>query len=113
MSTAATKSMSLGEGGSAIALVGLAFLALLVLAKAHTPEYALHAFFFLAGSVAAVFAIVSRYYDRPASLPPLELNGRPNYNFGPVKFATVAAMVWGIAGFAVGLLAALSSPSRC
>ena len=29
------------------------------------------------------FAILNRYYDRPAELPPQEINGRPNYNFGP------------------------------
>ena len=31
------------------------------------------------------------------------IDGKPNYNMGPVKFATVAAMFWGIAGFTVGL----------
>src|SRR5262249_36907844 len=31
----------------------------------------------------------------------------PNYNMGPVKFATVASVFWGIAGFAVGLWIAL------
>jgi hypothetical protein len=42
-----------------------------------------------------------------------EIDGKPNYNMGPVKFATVAAMFWGIAGFTVGLIIALcSSPSR-
>ena len=35
------------------------------------------------------------------------IDGKPNYNMGPVKFATVAAMFWGIAGFTVGLWAAL------
>jgi cytochrome c oxidase cbb3-type subunit 1 len=107
MSTAATKSMTLGEGGSALAFAALAGLSLIVLAKAHTPEYGFHALLFLAGSVLAVFAIVNRYYERPAALPPLTVDGRPNYDFGPVKFATVAAMVWGIAGFSVGLWAAL------
>ena len=43
----------------------------------------------------------------PAELPPLTIDGKPNYNMGPVKFATVAAVVWGIAGFTVGLWAAL------
>ncbi|WP_284179474.1 cytochrome-c oxidase, cbb3-type subunit I [Rhabdaerophilum sp. SD176] len=38
---------------------------------------------------------------------PLEINGRPNYNDGPVRFATIAAMFWGIAGFTVGLVIAL------
>ena len=54
-----------------------------------------------------MFAIVNRYYERPAQLPPLIIEGKPNYNMGPVKFATVAAVFWGIAGFSVGLWAAL------
>jgi cytochrome c oxidase cbb3-type subunit 1 len=101
------KSMSLGEGGSAVAFGVLAFLSLIIMAQAHTPEYAFHALLFCAGSLLAVFAIMNRYYDRPAEPPPLLTAGRPNYNFGPVKFATIAAVFWGIAGFTVGLWAAL------
>ena len=37
--------------------------------------------------------------SRPAAPAPLTIDGKPNYNMGPVKFATVAAMFWGIAGF--------------
>ena len=44
-----------------------------------------------------------RYYARPAELPPATINGKPDYNMGPVKFATVAAVIWGIASFTVGL----------
>ena len=40
---------------------------------------------------------------RPA---PREIGGKPNYNFGPVKFAAIASMVWGIAGFLVGVIIA-------
>jgi len=104
---AAAKWMTFGEGGTAAALVALALTCVAITANAHTPEYAFHAFLFVIGSVAAVFAIVSRYSDRPAELPPLEINGKPNYNMGPVKFATVASMIWGIAGFTVGIVAAL------
>jgi cytochrome c oxidase cbb3-type subunit 1 len=53
-----------------------------------------------------VFAILNRYFDRPATLPPQEINGRPHYNLGPVKFSAFMAMFWGIAGFTVGLLIA-------
>jgi cytochrome c oxidase cbb3-type subunit I len=105
--TVARKSMSIGEGGSAFAFVALALLSVFVAANAHTPEYAFHAYLFAAGSVAAAFTIISHFYDRPAELPPLTVDGRPNYNMGPVKFATVAAVFWGIAGFTVGLWAAL------
>jgi cytochrome c oxidase cbb3-type subunit 1 len=97
------KSMTLGEGGLAIALTALAFLSLLIAAKAYTPEYAFHAYIFCAASVASVFVILNRYFERPAEMPPLTINGKPNYNMGPVKFATIAAMFWGIAGFTVGL----------
>ena len=103
----ARKSMTIGEGGSALAFAALALLSVVVAANAHTPEYAFHAYLFAAAGAAAAFKIVSRYYDRPAQLPPLTMDGRPNYNMDPVKFATVAAVVWGIAGFAVGLWAAL------
>jgi cytochrome c oxidase cbb3-type subunit I len=97
------KTMTLGEGGLALAFAALALLSIVIAAKAFTPEYAFHAYLFTAGSIAAVFAIINRYYDRPAAPAPLTIDGKPNYNFGPVKFATIAAVFWGIAGFAVGL----------
>ena len=101
--SAQRKSMTLGEGGLALVLSALALLSILVAAKAYTPEFAFHAYLFCAASIAAVFAIINRYYDRPAEAPPLMINGKPNYNMGPVKFATIAGMFWGIAAFTVGL----------
>jgi cytochrome c oxidase cbb3-type subunit 1 len=101
------KSMTFGEGGSAAAFVVLALLSVVVSAKAYTPEYGFHALLFAAGSVAAVFAILNRYFDREAAPVPLMIDGRPNYNMGPVKFTAVAAMIWGLAGFTVGIWAAL------
>src|SRR5262249_33984311 len=101
------KSMTIGEGGSALAFAALALVSIIVAAMAYTPASSFHAYRFAAGSLAAVFPIVNRYYERPAELPPLTIDGKPNYNMGPVKFATVAAIFWGIAGFAVGLWAAL------
>ena len=97
------KTMTLGEGGLALGFAALAFLSIVIAAKAYTPEYAFHAYLFTAASIAAVFAIINRYYERPAGPAPLTIDGKPNYNMGPVKFATVAAMFWGIAGFTVGL----------
>jgi cytochrome c oxidase cbb3-type subunit 1 len=105
--TVTSKSMTFGEAGSALAFAALAMLSIVVAAKAYTPEYAFHAYLFAAASIAAVFKIFDRYFDRPAELPPLTIDGKPNYNFGPVKFATIAAVFWGIAGFTVGLWAAL------
>ncbi|MGZ5897458.1 MAG: cytochrome-c oxidase, cbb3-type subunit I, partial [Xanthobacteraceae bacterium] len=101
------KYMTFGEGGTAIALIGLTILSLIVAAHAFTPVYAFHAYLFTLASAAAVVALVNRFFERPQTLPPLMIDGKPNYNMGPVKFATVAAVVWGIAGFTVGLWAAL------
>jgi cytochrome c oxidase cbb3-type subunit 1 len=106
-STVTQKTMTFGEGGSALAFAALAILSIVVAAKAYTPEYAFHAYLFAAASVAGVFAIFNRYFARPAELAPLMIDGKPNYNFGPVKFATIAAMFWGVAGFTIGLWAAL------
>ena len=100
------KRMTWGEGGLALAMAGLAVLSLVVAAKAYTTAYAFHAYLFAAASVAAVFSIINRYYERPAALPAQMIDGKPNYNMGPVKFATIAAVVWGIAGFLVGLIIA-------
>jgi cytochrome c oxidase cbb3-type subunit 1 len=104
---APAKRMSIGEGGAALAFTALAFLAIVVAARAYTAAYAFHAYLFSAASAAAVFAIVNRYFARPAALPPLTVAGKPNYNMEPIKFAAVAAMVWGIAGFSAGLYIAL------
>ncbi len=101
------KRMTVGEGGSAIALIVLALFSIVVAAKAWDPAYAFHAYLFAAASIGSVFLILNRYYERPAELPPQEIDGKPNYNMGPVKFATIAAMFWGVAGFLVGVIIAL------
>ena len=99
--------MTLGEGGTAAAFAALAFFSIVVAAKAYTPEYAFHAYLFAAASIAAVFAITNRYFERSNEPVPLTIDGKPNYNMGPVKLATILAVFWGIAGFAVGLWIAL------
>src|SRR5690242_13060104 len=88
LATTTTKSLTLGEGGAAFAFTILAFASIVIAAKAYAPEYAFHALTFAAASIAAVFAIFNRYLDRPAELPALFVDGKPNYNMGPVKFAT-------------------------
>src|SRR3974390_2610927 len=98
-----SKSMTIGESGLAVFFAGSAFLCLIGAAKAVDAPFAFHAGLAAAASVASVFVILNRYFDRPALLPPQEINGRPNYNFGPIKFSAVMAMFWGIAGFAVGV----------
>ena len=100
------KRMTIGEGGTAVAMAALALFSIIVAANAWEAEYAFHAYLFAAASIASVFVIINRYYDRPAELPAEEIDGKPNYNMGPVKFAVVAAMFWGLAGFTVGVLIA-------
>ena len=63
MPTSPPKYMTLGEGGLAAAMTVLAFVSIVIAAKAYTPEYAFHAYLFAAASVAAVFAICNRYFE--------------------------------------------------
>ena len=85
---AVKKTMTIGEGGTAIALLALAILTIVIAAKAWTPAYAFHAYLFAAASLASVFAIFNRYFSRSAEPVPQEIDGKPNYNYGPIKFAT-------------------------
>ncbi len=105
--TIARKSFTHGEFGLAIALTILALFSLVVAGRAHSTAYSFHALLFAAASAYFVYKIVDRFHSRPAEPPPLEIDGKPNYNYGPIKFATIAGLFWGIAGFTVGLYAAL------
>jgi len=100
------KSMTSGESCLALAFAVTAFLCVIASAKAVDAPFGFHAALAAAASLASVFVILNRYFDRPATLPPQEINGKPNYNFGPIKFSAGIAMVWGIAGFLVGLIIA-------
>jgi cytochrome c oxidase cbb3-type subunit 1 len=104
---ASRKTMTEGEAVLIMAFSVLTLLALVGAAKAEDTAFAFHAYLTAAASVAVVFGVFNHYFDRPAELPPQEIANRPNYNFGPVKLATGLAMFWGIAGFLVGLYAAL------
>jgi cytochrome c oxidase cbb3-type subunit 1 len=101
-----SKSMTAGESGLTAMFAISAFLCMIGAAKALDSAFAFHASLGAAASLASVFVILNRYYDRPASLPAQEINGRPNYNLGPIKFAAAISVFWGIAGFTVGLLIA-------
>ena len=105
--TSTPKSLTMGELGLATVLIALAFTSLTIAVKAYTAPYAFHASLFCLASAIAVFAIANRYQGRAAEIAPAEINGKPNYNLGPVKFASLAALFWGIAGFSVGLYIAL------
>jgi len=101
------KRMTFGEIGLVTSLAALALFSLLIAAKAYTPAFAFHAGLFCVASVVSVFAIFKRYSARSALFPPQTIEGRPNYNFGPIKFCTVAAIIWALAGFTIGLYLAL------
>src|SRR5689334_2159901 len=100
------KSMTIGESGLALVFTITAFLCVIASAKALDAPFAFHAALGAAASIASVFVILNRYFDRGATLPPQEINGKPNYNLGPIKFAAGISMFWGIAGFLVGLIIA-------
>jgi cytochrome c oxidase cbb3-type subunit 1 len=101
------KHLTFGEIGLSVVFVVLALFSTLVSAKAYTGAFAFHAALFALGSIASVFAIMKRYHDRPAAPPPQVIDGKPNYNWGPVKFASIAGVFWAIAGLTVGLYIAL------
>lgn len=101
-----TPLMSLEEGGYAIFLGLLAFACLFIAGKAVDQVMAFHAVIGALASAAGVYLIVRNHMDTGGADVPAEIDGKPNYNFGPVKFATIAAMFWGIAGFLVGVIIA-------
>lgn len=100
------KLMTLGEGSLAAIFAALVLVCMIAAGKAQDEAFRFHAWLAAAASLWASFAIFNRYFLRPAVLPPGEIDGRPNYNLGPIKFSAVMAVIWGIAGFAVGLLIA-------
>ncbi len=102
----AQKKLSITEIGSSLAFVATAILCLFAASGSVDPAYSFHLYLFVAASIGAVFLIANRHMERPAVIPQ-EIDGKPNYNMGPVRFATVAAVFWGIAGFTVGLIIAL------
>jgi len=101
-----TKWMTHGEAGLFAFFTVSAFLCMIAAAKAVDAPFAFHASLGAVASLAAVFFIFNRYFDRPSSPPAQEINGKPNYNLGPIKFAAAISVFWGIAGFTVGLLIA-------
>jgi cytochrome c oxidase cbb3-type subunit 1 len=101
-----TKTFTDGEAGLSFALVVGFLLCILGAAGAQDTPFAFHSYLGAAASLAAFVAIMNRYMARDAAPAPQEINGKPNYNLGPVKFAAVASMVWGIAGFLVGCIIA-------
>jgi cytochrome c oxidase cbb3-type subunit I len=92
-----------GELGLIGVLATLALLCIFIAAGTIEPAYSFHMGLAVVAAALGIFAILQRYTSRPADPPPLEINGLPNYNFGPVKFATLIALFWGFAGMAAGV----------
>ncbi|MBL8573085.1 MAG: cytochrome-c oxidase, cbb3-type subunit I [Hyphomicrobiaceae bacterium] len=102
----AAKSFTLEEGGFALFLALLAVGCLFIAAKAWEPAYAFHMGVGAIMAAAGCILILKAYIDRTEMPSQLTADGKPNYNYGPIKFASIAAMFWGIAGFIVGLTVA-------
>ncbi|GJD54464.1 Cytochrome c oxidase subunit 1, bacteroid [Methylobacterium dankookense] len=100
------KHMTEGEVGLGLTLLVGALLCGLASARAVDAPFGIHMNLFALAGLAGIAGILKRYEGRPALAPPQEIDGRPNYNLGPVKFASIAAMAWGIAGFLVGCIIA-------
>jgi cytochrome c oxidase cbb3-type subunit I len=101
------KSMTMPEMLLPLFFVALGFVCILVAARTEEPEFAFHAWLGAAACATAIFTIFNRYFDRPAEARPQEIDGKPNYNFGIVRYGVIASLFWGIAGFLVGLILAL------
>ncbi|WP_018266850.1 cytochrome-c oxidase, cbb3-type subunit I [Methylosinus sp. LW4] len=104
---APAKSVTFSEATLTLLFIAFAAFSGFVASRAHTPAYAFHAALFGLGSIVAVFALLKRYELRGAQAPAPFIDGRPNYNYGPIRFCALAALFWGVAGFAVGLYIAL------
>ncbi len=105
--TSPVRAMTVGEMIGML-IAGASVLPLILIgALTENSGYAFHAMLGAAAAAASMILIGNRCFDGTPAVPPQEIDGKPNYNMGPVKFATVASMVWGIAGFAVGLIIAL------
>ena len=81
------KSLWGGEVGLTAVLAVLALACLSCAAKTIEPAYAFHMALGVIAAAVGIFAIFQRYSASARPSPPLEIDGKPNYNFGPVKFA--------------------------
>ena len=80
-----------------VAAVLCAAVGLLVMISSRDPGMAFHGLLFLAAGGIAAIVILSKSFDRGR---PFEASN--DYMDGPIKVATIAAVLWGIAGFLVG-----------
>ena len=100
--SAEAKHLTIEEGLYAAFLVVLTLVCLVIAGKAYDQVMAFHATIGAVMAAIGVFLIFRSYFARPGGSVPLVIDGKPNYNYGPIKFGATAAMFWGIAGFLVG-----------
>ena len=100
-----TKAFTLEEIGYSLVLALLAVACVILAGKAWEPQLAFHGAVGAIFAAAGIFLIIKGYNDRSGQ-PAQEIDGKPNYNYGPIKFASIAAMFWGVAGFLVGVIIA-------
>ena len=94
------------EGFFAAFLVAIAFACLIIAGKTYDQVMAFHMSIGSLAAAAGAFVIFKHYFDGRAPAPQ-EVDGKPNYSLGPIKFGAWAAVFWGVAGFTVGLIIAL------
>ena len=103
MSTSlAAKSVRPGEVGLGIVLIALAFAWIYIFAGAYTAPFAFHAALFVVASLGGAYGVYARYKAREAVTPRV-IDGRPNYNYGVIKFCALISLFWGLAGMLVGV----------
>ena len=73
----ARKTMTFGEGGTALVFAVTALLCLAAAARAEDAPFAFHAYLSAAASVLAVFMIFASYSRRPSEPIPAEIDGKP------------------------------------
>ena len=100
------KYMTFEQGGFVAFLILLALVCLVIAGKSFDQVMAFHTTLGAIFAAAGVFYIFRDYLGRGETPIPAEIDGKPNYNMGPVKFAAVISMFWGIAGFLVGVIIA-------
>ena len=100
------KYMTFEQGGFVAFLILLALVCLVIAGKSFDQVMTFHTTLGAIFAAAGVFYIFRDYLSRGETPIPAEIDGKPNYNMGPVKFAAVISMFWGIAGFLVGVIIA-------
>ncbi len=97
----------MGEGGFIGVMVLTALLCFVIAGQALDMPMRIHTVLGALAAMAAAFFTLNRYFKRPAELPPQEIDGKPNYNDGVIRFLTLISVFWGVVGFVVGLVIAL------